>query len=133
MPIPEDERREHSRVKMRVSVELREEGSKFPMGGGTADLSLTGCYIENIFPVAIGTAMELKLRVLDGTLLVRAKVVTSDPQVGNGMEFINLLPDDVEKLRAFLEAQNTPAKDPTGDQARAVHLQSLKGKSSTQL
>jgi hypothetical protein len=129
MPTPEDERREHSRVKMKVSVELREEGSKFPMGGGTADLSLTGCYIENIFPFAIGTTLELKLRVSDGTVLVLAKVVTADPQVGNGMEFINMLPEDVEKLRAFLEEQQ---KTPTNDEARTIYLKSLVQKTSTQ-
>ncbi len=127
MPNPEDERREHPRVKTKVSVELREEGSKFPMGGGTADLSLTGCYIENIFPFAIGTTLELKLRVLDGTLLVLAKVVTSDPQVGNGMEFINVLPEDVEKLRAFLDEKQAPSND----EERAIYLKSLVNKAST--
>lgn len=103
------------------------------MGGGTADLSLTSCYIENIFPFTIGTTMELKLRVLDGTLLVLAKVVTSDPQVGNGIEFIKMLPDDIEKLHAFLEAQKTPANDPGNDQARAIYLKSLMHKTSTPL
>jgi hypothetical protein len=127
MSTPEDERREHPRVKMKASVELREQGSKFPMGGGTADLSLTGCYIPNIFPFTIGTTLELKLRVLDGTLLVLAKVVTSDPQVGNGMEFINMLPEDIEKLRAFLEAENPPADD----QAGTTYLKSLVYKTSS--
>jgi hypothetical protein len=115
---------------MKVPVDLREEGSKFPMGGGTADLSLTGCYIENIFPFAIGTTMELKLRVLDGTLLVLAKVVTSDPQVGNGMEFINILPEDIAKLRAFLEEQQKTA---VNDSPGATHLKALLHKASTQL
>ncbi len=127
MPTPGDERREHPRVKTKVSVELREEGSKFPMGGGTADLSLTGCYIENIFPFAIGTTLELKLRVADGTMQVLAKVVTADPQVGNGMEFLNMLPEDMEKLRAFLEVEQAP----TSEEARAIYLKALAQKAST--
>ena len=48
--------------------------------------------------------LELKLQV-DGTLLFLAKVVTCDPQVGNGMQFTRMLSEDVEELRAFLEAQ----------------------------
>ena len=72
--------------------------------------------------------MELKLRVLDGTLQVLAKVVTADPQVGNGMEFLNMLPEDTEKLRAYLEVEQTP----TGDEARAIYLKALAQKASTQ-
>ena len=106
MPTPEHQRREHPRVKVRVPVELNVEDSEFPIRGATADLSLGGCYIETMFPFAIGTTLELKLQV-DGTLLVLAKVVTCDRQVGNGMQFTKMLPEDVEELRAFLEAQKT--------------------------
>ena len=87
-------------------MELFVEDSESPIRGATADLSLSGCYIETMFPFAIGTTLELKLQV-DGTLLVLAKVVTCDPQVGNGMQFTKMLPEDIEELRAFLEAQET--------------------------
>lgn len=87
-------------------MELFVEDSESPIRGATADLSLSGCYIETMFPFAIGTILELKLQV-DGTLLVLAKVVTCDPQVGNGMQFTKMLPEDIEELRAFLEAQET--------------------------
>jgi len=89
-----------------VPVELCIEGSEFPIRGATSDISLSGCYMETIFPVAVGTTLELKLQV-DGTLLFLAKVVTCDPQVGNGMQFTRMLSEDVEELRAFLEAQKT--------------------------
>jgi hypothetical protein len=36
--------------------------------------------------------------------LIAAIVVTSDPQVGNGIRFISMLPEDREALKAFLEA-----------------------------
>jgi len=87
-------------------LELHVEDSESPIRGATADLSLSGCYVETIFPFAIGTTLELKLKV-DGTLLVLAKVVTCDPQVGNGIQFTKMLSEDSEELRAFLEAQKT--------------------------
>ena len=87
-------------------MELHVEDSESPIRGATADLSLSGCYVETIFPFAIGTTLELKLKV-DGTLLVLAKVVTCDPQVGNGIQFTKMLSEDSEELRAFLEAQKT--------------------------
>lgn len=106
MPTPEHEQREHQRVKVRVPIELRVGDSESPVRGATADLSLGGCYVETLFPLAIGTTLELKLQV-DGTLLVLAEVVTCDPQVGNGIQFTKMLPEDIGELRAFLEAQKT--------------------------
>lgn len=97
------DRRQRPRFKVRVPVELFSEGSDSPIRGATSDLSLSGCYIETVFPFAIGTRLELKLQV-DGTLLVLATVVTSDPQVGNGIQFSRMLPEDIDELRAFLDS-----------------------------
>lgn len=107
MPTPEQERRERPRVKVRVPVELFVENSESPIRGATADLSLSGCYIETMFPFPIGSALELKLQVGESTLLVLAKVVTCDPQVGNGMQFTQMLPEDIRELSTFLEAQKS--------------------------
>jgi len=96
-------RRAHTRLKTRVPLEIHVEGGNSPHRGATADLSLTGCYIETIFPWPIGTNLELKLQ-LDGTLVVLATVVTYDPQVGNGIQFNKMLPEDIDELRSFLEA-----------------------------
>jgi len=85
-------------------VELFVEGTDTPIRGATSDISLSGCYIESMFPFPVGTNLDMKLQV-DGTLLVLARVVTSDPQVGNGVKFIRMLPEDIEELRAFIEAR----------------------------
>lgn len=97
------ERRRSPRTKAKVPVEIYTEGSTSPLRGATSDLSLTGCYIESIFPFPMGTNLELKLQLND-TLVLLATVVTSDPQVGNGIRFTRVLPEDIEQLRAFLEA-----------------------------
>ena len=100
---PAPERRENPRLKIKVPVELYLEGKDTPYRTATSDLSLHGCYIETIFPFPIGTVLELKLQ-LTGTLLVLATVATSDPQVGNGIKFTKMLPEDIDELRAFLDA-----------------------------
>jgi c-di-GMP-binding flagellar brake protein YcgR len=100
---PDKERREFPRIKVKVPVEIYTEGSTSPIRGATSDLSLTGCYIETIFPFPVGTNLELKLQ-LEDTLLLLATVSTSDPQVGNGIHFTRTLPEDLQQLRAFLEA-----------------------------
>jgi hypothetical protein len=105
---PPPERRENTRVKVKVPVEIFLEGNDIPLRGATSDLSLHGCYIESIFPFPIGTVLELKLQV-NGTLLVLGTVVTSDPQVGNGIKFTKMLPEDIEELRVYLEAAEKEA------------------------
>jgi len=108
--MPSPERRENPRFKITVPVELYLEGKDTPYRTATSDLSLHGCYIETIFPFPIGTVLELKLQ-LTGTLLVLAIVATSDPQVGNGIKFTKMLPEDIDELRAFLDATEKDAAE----------------------
>ena len=107
---PPPERRADLRVKIDVPVEIYLEGNTSPIRGATSDLSLHGCYIESIFPFPVGTELELKLQI-DGTLVVFAAVVTCDPQVGNGIHFNRRRPEDVEELRAFIEAAGKKANE----------------------
>ncbi|MGH9500898.1 MAG: PilZ domain-containing protein [Terriglobales bacterium] len=96
------DRRETHRLKIRIPIEIEVEGGSGPMRGATADLSAGGCYIETMFPFALGTTLDLKLQ-LENTLLVAATVVTCDPQVGNGIRFEKMLPEDREELHKYLE------------------------------
>ena len=95
------DRRGGSRQKVRVPVELVVDGSP-PIRGATADLSVGGCYIETLFPYPVGTSLDMKLQ-LENTLLVAAWVVTCDPQVGNGIQFDRMLPEDREELERYLQ------------------------------
>lgn len=98
-----NDRREYARIKASVPVEIRTDSGSSPIRGATADLSLSGCYIETIFPIPIGTNLDLQLSI-ETIVLIAATVVTCDPQVGNGIRFIRMLPEDREALEAFLQA-----------------------------
>ena len=98
-----NDRRKYARIKLSVPVEIQTDAGGSPIRGATADLSLSGCYIETIFPFPIGTNLDLQLSI-ETTILIAATVVTCDPQVGNGIRFIRMLPEDREALKAFLEA-----------------------------
>src|ERR1700735_539793 len=97
------ERRVHARVKVKVPVELFAPNSDIPQRGATSDISEAGCYIETMFPFPVGTTLEMSLQV-HGTLLAVGQVVTCDPQVGKGIEFTKMLPEDQEELRAYVKA-----------------------------
>jgi len=103
-----NDRRGCARIKVSVPVEIQTDAGGSPIRGATADLSLSGCYIETIFPFPIGTNLDLQLSA-ETTILIAATVVTCDPQVGNGIKFVRMLPEDREALEAFLKAQQAPA------------------------
>lgn len=99
-----------------MPVEIYAEGNESPIRGATSDLSMGGCYIETMFPFPLGTELELKLR-LEGTAVVIGKVVTCDPQVGNGIQFIRLLPEDIDQLLAYLEALDKETEKQANEKA----------------
>ena len=96
-------RRGHARIKVSVPVEIQTDASASPIRGATADLSLSGCYIESMYPLPIGTDLDLQLSI-ETIVLAAATVVTCDPQVGNGIRFYRMLPEDRKCLEAFLES-----------------------------
>ena len=104
-----NDRRKYARTKLRVPVEIETDAGGSPIRGATADLSLSGCYIETIFPFPIGTNLHLQLSI-ETTILIVATVVTCDPQVGNGIRFIRMLPEDREALKAFVETAQQAQK-----------------------
>ena len=63
-----EEKRNHSRLKVCVPVELQ-PATGSPIRGKTADLSVTGFYIEMMFTLSLGTQVDIKLQVGDSTLL----------------------------------------------------------------
>ena len=97
------DRRKYARVRVSVPVEIQTDADASSIRGATSDLSLSGCYIETLFPFPIGTTVDLQLS-LETTVVIAAIVVTCDPQVGNGMSFTKMLPEDRETLTAFLQA-----------------------------
>jgi c-di-GMP-binding flagellar brake protein YcgR len=100
---PDDQnRRQYPRLKLSVPIEFRPEGTEFPIRGATSDLSLSGCYTEMTFTFPVGTVLEISLQLEDPVIAV-ATVVTCDTQVGNGIKFTKMLPEDQDLLRAYLE------------------------------
>jgi|ERR1700704_5962593 hypothetical protein len=100
---PDQNRRQYPRLKVNVPIEFRPEGTEFPIRGATSDLSLSGCYIEMSFTFPVGTVLEITLQ-LEEPVIALATVVTCDTQVGNGIQFTKILPEDQELIKAYLEA-----------------------------
>ena len=55
-----------------------------------------------MFTMPVGTRLELKLWLNDEQVQAAAIVATRSPQVGNGIEFIDMAPEDRLKLARFI-------------------------------
>jgi PilZ domain len=101
---PHGERRRFPRAKVGIAIEFKAEGAAVASHAETADLSLIGCYVEMTFTMPVGTKLDLVLWVEDHRLPTKGVVVTHHPQFGNGIEFIDLSPEDQGKLAHFLKS-----------------------------
>lgn len=72
------------------------------MRTATDEISLCGCYIETMFTMDVGTKLELILSVKDNRITTVAVVATKYPQVGNGIDFIEMANVDRLRLHAFI-------------------------------
>ncbi|MEP6643771.1 MAG: PilZ domain-containing protein [Acidobacteriaceae bacterium] len=95
------ERRKHPRLKHAGSVELHMEGTAV-VWGKTADISLGGCFVEMAIPLKKGTVLKIGLWVAEVKLWATARVVSSTPGYGIGLQFTEMSPKDAEPLQAFL-------------------------------
>ena len=95
------ERRRYPRIKTKLPVELRCAG-KSQMRTTTDEVSLCGCYIETMFTIEIGTKVELVLSLNQEKVIAEAVVVTKTPQVGNGIDFVEMTPEDRLKLTQYM-------------------------------
>ena len=68
------------------------------MRTSTDELSLCGCYIETMFTMDIGTNLDLVFSLKGGPIRAKGIVATKYPQVGNGIDFIEMDPEDRLKL-----------------------------------
>jgi c-di-GMP-binding flagellar brake protein YcgR len=105
------DRRKHPRIKAVVSVEFKPEGAPVASGAETIDLSLSGCYVEMSFTLAVGTKLDLILWIDGQKIVTKAVVVSNTPQFGNGIEFIEMAQEDQDKLAHFLKSLETPAEE----------------------
>ena len=97
------EKRGGVRVKVSVPIELTPEGSETPLRTETADLSVGGCYIEMLFTLPVSTQVQVSLQAGGSTIRATGKVVTRDPNVGNGIEFTSMTDKDSKTLSQFIE------------------------------
>lgn len=72
------------------------------MRTATEEISLCGCYIETMFTMDVGTKLILVFSLKEEEIRAKGVVATKYPQVGNGIDFIDIAPEDRLKLDEFI-------------------------------
>jgi c-di-GMP-binding flagellar brake protein YcgR len=103
-----EERRQYSRTKVAVAVELQSGKASTPLRVKTADLSIGGLYVEMMFTLEVGTKLKIVLWINDVKVSTGGVVVTRDLQVGNGIDFTDMAPEDRVRLEQFLAVAGNP-------------------------
>ncbi len=98
----DSERRQHQRIRVEGTANIKLADGRPYAFAPLLDFSASGCYIETLYPLPIGTSLELTitLKTLDVTLPVTAKVRTSDQGVGMGVKFGD---EYAQRLRELLQ------------------------------
>jgi hypothetical protein len=97
-------RRRWYRHKISFPLEIRVEHIKAPIRMNTTDVSGNGCYVASMMPLPAGTALKVDLWLNSEHVTITAVVRTSDPGVGNGIEFSGMPEDTKERMQDYLDA-----------------------------
>lgn len=104
------ERRQHKRFRVEGTANIKLADGRPYAFAPLADFSASGCYIESMYPLPVGTQLELAitLKALDVTMPVTATVRTSDQGVGMGVKFGD---EFAQRLRELLEELEKKSQD----------------------
>jgi len=104
------ERRQQRRFQASLPMEMRTaEGT--PIRAEITDISLSGCYVNTLFPVPLDTIVSIVFWPGDDKMIVKGKVRASILGVGCGVEFVELSAVDRQRLEEFLDNRCLPAND----------------------
>ena len=106
------DRRDARRVSHVCEIECEAEGEE---SGSTriatrlCDLSLSGAFIDSTTCLAPGTILVLTFQAGEVTLSTGAEVRYTMPEVGMGVRFVGLTPEQTAVLEQLIEAESEPA------------------------
>ncbi len=88
------ERHRASRYPLEANIELTEVQSETPIKGRTSDLSLFGCHVNTLKPLAPGTKVRIKIFHRGCNFQALGKVVYARLDAGMGIVFTGVQSND---------------------------------------
>ena len=99
-----EDRRNEGRALLLLHVEW--EGASGKSEARTSDLSSGGCFVDTMAQVLEGEALNFKIMLPGGDVVVTKGVVTyAYPNIGFGIRFSDMSDEDKFKLETILESK----------------------------
>jgi hypothetical protein len=97
------DRREAPRYALILAAEVLDIASGAKLNARSSDMSRTGCYIDTLNPVPLGSQVKVQLRSADGVFEAEAKVAYVCPGLGMGLHWgVNVAPEKLVLLDRWL-------------------------------
>jgi hypothetical protein len=100
----EQERRGAPRFPFIAAAEVLAENAGSRMNARISDLSVSGCYVDTINPLADGTLVRVKIVTETQIFEAPARVVYSHIHLGMGLVFREVQPNFLDVLQNWLPA-----------------------------
>ena len=105
-PVVAKGQRRWERHKIILGITLHPERSSVPLRVSATDLSASGCYVESLAPLPVGTSLTAEWFFGAQKITARTFVRSCDPQVGMGIEFMGLTSEQQHQFQKYLCAMN---------------------------
>jgi PilZ domain len=99
---PASERRCAKRTPFVAPVELIDVRTGSRIKARVADLSVHGCYVDTLNPLAVGSDVRLQIQKANETLELLGSVSSQHPGSGMGLEFEEITPEQRATLKSWL-------------------------------
>jgi hypothetical protein len=96
------ERRRMARYSFIATAEVFDLRSQTRIAGRCSDLSMGGCYVDTLAPLAVGSLLRVIIRHDSREFSSNAVVVYAHPSMGMGVTFTDVKDDSLELLRFWI-------------------------------
>ena len=96
------ERRKFPRYGLVAIAELTDPEEGKLISGNIAQISRNGCYVETPKTFPVGTALKVIVSHDERTFVTRANIIHVQQQIGMGLAFLDVTPDQLKVLDSWL-------------------------------
>lgn len=97
-----DERRSVPRFNLIATAAIIEPASGVRISGRISEISRKGCYIDVLNTLPTGTRLRLDISRDQGTFSTESKIIYVQEGMGMGITFVNVPPEQLKILDAWL-------------------------------
>ncbi len=109
----EAERRASQRFILVASADVLDLNSGVRISARVADLSLSGCYMDCLSPLPVGSNLHLRIACNSQSVELKGSVRFSHDGLGMGVGFATLTPNELETIGRWMGAMEASKLPPT--------------------